>query len=112
MVRRRLLPLLVLVALMVAPFGRAAMAEAMTLPAASAAAFSHCDEPATHHTPATPDDPDPAKMDCLSACAVIAPAAGPAIAQPSAGPATIETLIPDNPPGLTPEAEPPPPRLS
>jgi hypothetical protein len=105
----RLLPLLALVALLLAPFGRAAAAEAMAMPDTIAAAMAgHCNdgpEPADHRS-------DGAAVDCLIACGVMTPAAGPAlVAEPPL------RLVPATSPlpaisGLHPEADPPPPRFS
>ncbi len=106
---RRLLPLLALVALLVAPFGRAAAAEAMAMPDNMAAAMAgHCDdrpEPADHRS-------DKAGVDCLVACAVMTPPAAPAlVAEPLLRLAPAASPLPTIS-GLHPEADPPPPRFS
>ena len=108
----RLLPLLTLLALLVAPFGRIAAAEAMMMPQPPMAAMSgHCDDmPA----PAQPrgDRTHKASIDCLVACAAMATAEAVCV---------VETAAATSPPasfalpeffGLHPEAEPPPPRFS
>ncbi len=98
-----------MLALLFAPFGRMAAAEAMAAPAAHhMTAGGHCqDMPA-------PEDPEstPTAIDCAVACAVVAPPCAPAVAaaprlvQPQAG-ARLATFS-----GVKPEADPPPPRLS
>lgn len=106
---RRLLPLLTLLALLVAPFGRMAAAEAMVMPHHQAAAMpGHCDE-----MPAGDEDgADKTAIDCMIACAAMAVAETPnLVASPDVAPAPISLTLPDLP-GLNPEAEPPPPRLS
>ncbi len=111
---RRLLPLLTLIALMLAPFGRVGMAEA-TMPAHGMAAGhemaampSHCAD-----MPAPSDDaPADRMIDCLVACAVVTPPTAPAVPivapqanAPAAGLAS--TFV-----GISPGSDPPPPRLS
>ena len=106
---RRLLPLLTLIALMFAPFGRVGMAEAMAMPAHDMAAMpSHCaDMP-------TPADHAPADrvIDCMIACAVMTPPVSPAVPMvaplvtaPEAKPASGFV-------GISIGSDPPPPRLS
>ena len=109
---RRLLPLLILLALLVAPFGRIAAAEAMMVPQQPMAAMAgHCDDmamPAQHHG----DRTHKASIDCLVACAAMTTAEGVSLAQ---GVAVIslpaQFALPQFS-GLHPEADPPPPRLS
>lgn len=110
---RCLLPLLVLIALLFAPFGRISAAEAMAMPhdrptAAAMPAPGHC-----HDMPA-PDEGagDKAAIDCTIACAVMAPpgaATFEAVVAPA--PAPIRGPLPVFA-GLHPEADPPPPRRS
>jgi hypothetical protein len=77
---RRLLPLLVLLALVIAPFGRVAVAEAKTIPHPMPSAMaSHC-----------PGQPMPdgdkggrVAIDCMIACAAMASAAAPFLAPPA-----------------------------
>jgi hypothetical protein len=109
---RRLLPLLTLLALLVAPFGRIAAAEAMMMPhQPMAATAGHCRDmamPAQHQG----DRTHKASIDCLVACAAMATAEGFSLAQ---GVAPISLpgrfALPESS-GLHPEADPPPPRLS
>ena len=107
---RRLFPLLILLALIVAPFGRAAAAEAMAMPHQTAAAMAgHCqDMPA----PEQGDRTGNSSIDCLVACAAIATAEAFVLAagSPAASPQGSRVL--PRFAGLHPEAEPPPPRLS
>ena len=105
---RRLLPLLALLALLVAPFGRMAAAEAMAMPHhAPAAMAGHCDD-----MPA-PDGDEPGKaVDCMIACAVMTPSEAPALkAAPPARSMPASFAVPGFS-GLHPEADPPPPRFS
>lgn len=106
---RRLLPLLTLLALVFAPFGRIAAAEAMAMPHHQPIAMAgHCE-----NMPAPDDgDRDKVAIDCMIACAVMAAADGPmveAMAAPASRPARIEHPAFA---GLHPEADPPPPRIS
>lgn len=110
MTLRRLFPLLVLLALIVAPFGRVAAAEAMATGHQPAAAMAgHCqDMPA----------PEPgarsgkSSIDCLVACAAIATAEAFVLAGQSFAPSPQDGFVLPGFAGLHPEAEPPPPRLS
>jgi hypothetical protein len=106
---RRLLPLVILLALVFAPFGRIAAAEAMAVshhqPMATAGRCADMPMPAD-------DTADKRAVDCMIACAVIAQLGSPALA------ATSTVAVPPAPVvhatfrGLHPEAEPPPPRFS
>ena len=108
MSHRRFLPFLMLLALALAPFGRMAAAEAKAMPHHEAMAMSgHC-----AGEPQPDQDRHPSSIDCMIACAAMAPAATPdfvpppvAHAEPTSAPALILA-------GILPEAEPPPPRLS
>ena len=110
--RRLSLSFVMLLALLVAPFGRMAAAEAMAAPHHSSptAMAGHCsDMPAPEQAP---DDRGAMTIDCLVACATIAAAEAPALAalEPLAvSPASraLTAFI-----GIHPEAEPPPPRHS
>lgn len=106
---RRLVQLFLLAALVLAPLGRIGMAQAMAAMPHRAAMASHC---AGLPLP----DPNPRhkmSVDCMIACAAMAPAVAPfalqprlpALVAPSARPAAILA-------GIRPEAEPPPPRLA
>ena len=106
---RRLLPLLALVALLVAPFGRMAAAEAMAMPRHAAVAMAgHCDDmpaPGQHES-------GKAAIDCLTACAVMTPADAPALAAEAPLRAVPAESTPLPISGLRPESDPPPPRFS
>lgn len=105
---RRLLPLLALLALLVAPLGRVAATEAMLPHLAAPAAGAHCpDMPQPDG-----DDADTAKIDCLVACAIVLTAAGPMFGEPTSAPLPVVTATPDSLVGISPEADPPPPRVS
>ena len=107
---RRLFPLLILLALVVAPIGRVAAAEAMATAHQPAAAMAgHCqDMPAP--------DPDErsgkASIDCRVACAAIATAEAYVFAGGSFAASPQDGVVLPGFAGLHPEAEPPPPRLS
>ena len=112
-VRRRLtLSILMLLALLVAPFGRMAAAEAMAMPhhAAPAAMAGHCgDTPAPDQAPA---ERGAMTIDCLVACATIAAPDAPELAVVeslvvSPQPCRLSTFI-----GIQHQADPPPPRRS
>ena len=109
---RRLLPLLTLLALLVAPFGRIAAAEAMTMAHQPAAAMSgHCDDmPAPRQDPGEPIHK--ASIDCLIACTAIATVEDNVLAGSCAAVALPVGFSLPIFSGLHPEAEPPPPRLS
>lgn len=105
---RRILPLIALLALVLAPFGRMAAAEAIA--------------PSHHQTMTAPghcdDMPAPAKgkagktLDCLTACASLAAADSASLSAPIAMPAALRAAVPADAAGIEPEAEPPPPRFS
>ena len=109
---RRLLPLLTLLALLVAPFGRIAAAEAMMVPQQPMAAMSgHCDDmpaPAQHRG----DRTHKASIDCLVACAAMATAENVPLVQNFAVVSMPAGYVLPEFSGLHPEADPPPPRLS
>ena len=105
---RRLLPFLTLLALMLAPLGRPGVAGAAAPAHDMAAMPSHCsDMPA-------PADREPAEMaiDCMMACAAVAPPAAAALAMAISGIAAPEAVPPSAYVGITPGSDPPPPRLS
>lgn len=118
---RACLRLLLLAAMLLAPLGRIGMAQAMATPAGPGARAGHCAgmpaaAPAHHsgmpHQKAPARDGERMAVDCMTACAAMAPAPAPFIAPPPAAttlPATsfLFSLI-----GIRPEAEPPPPRFS
>lgn len=108
MTRRRLLPLLALLALVVAPFGRMAAAEASAPshhPAMTAP--GHCDD-----GPAPGGDNADRTLDCLTACATLAAVEAAALPIPFQPPAAVVALPISGAAGLVPEADPPPPRSS
>lgn len=106
----RLLPLFALIALLVAPFGRMGMAEAagMDHHAAPMAMSGHCED---MPMPA-PGKPSKAAVDCMIACAAVAPALPAQIVgfAPRAAALTPTALTAFR--GIHPEADPPPPRRS
>lgn len=109
---RRFLPLLAVLALLLAPFGRAAAAEAMAAsghtPAGSA---SHCRQMPSEN-PVHDGQDHRGTIDCLIACAVVAAEDSPSLAaRPAAASAKMARALPTFT-GLHPESDPPPPRFS
>jgi hypothetical protein len=108
---RRILHLLVLAGLVLAPFGRIGLAQAHALAmphAAPATMPSHCSgEPAP-----SPDQDKSDRIDCMTACAAIAAPVGPVFAPPPACGMARVALAAFALAGIRPEAEPPPPRIS
>jgi hypothetical protein len=102
--RRRLVQLFVLAALVLAPFGRLGIAQAMTMRAAPMA--SHC---AGQPMPSQDKDHRMA-VDCMIACAAMAPAAAPFVLPRPAPRALPSAIVVARLFGIRPEAEPPPPR--
>jgi hypothetical protein len=106
---RRILPLLTLFALLIAPFGRMAAAEASAMPHHGAAMTAgHCEGM---------PQPDPGKthkmsVDCALACAAIAPPETSALAAPPLAATAPVRLARSIHAGLHPESDPPPPRFS
>ena len=108
---RRILPLLTLIALLLAPFGRMATVEAAVMPhhAALAAPPEGCaDAPA----PDQDRGGDESAIDCFTACAVMTPGDAPALAVALAAALPARPATPRDFAGIAPEAEPPPPRVS
>ena len=106
---RRLLPYLVLLALVMAPFGRIGVAQAKAMPHHAASAMaSHCPgQP-------MPDGDKSGRMaaDCMIACAAMAPAPAFFLAPPAAAEAAPVPMRAFSLAGIRPEADPPPPRFS
>lgn len=107
---RRLLSCLVLLALAIAPLGRMGVAQAKAMPHRPASAMaSHCaGQP-------MPDGDKGGRMavDCMIACAALAPAPAACFAPPPARPEAALATTPDSfLAGIRPEADPPPPRRS
>lgn len=104
---RRLLPLLILAALVLAPFGRIGAAEARPIGHHEAMQMAgHCaDGPA-------PADGNRMPIDCMIACAAMTGAAPPLPMAPPAGEAAPAPNALVHLAGVRPEAEPPPPRIS
>jgi hypothetical protein len=102
--RRRLVQLLVLIALAAAPFGRIGASQAMTGHAMTA----HC---AGQPMPAG-DKGHRMAVDCMIACAAMAPAPAP-FALPPPLLASVPIGLPlSRLSGIRPEADPPPPRTA
>jgi hypothetical protein len=104
-VTRRLVQLLILLALATAPFGRIGMVQA-----------------AGHHPPMAmaghcggqqmPDRDKGHAIDCTIACAAIAQAPAPFLLPPPAPDAAPAARLAAFPPGIHPGADPPPPRFA
>ncbi|HTU11214.1 MAG TPA: hypothetical protein VMG08_09985 [Allosphingosinicella sp.] len=106
---RAALRLLLLAVMLLAPMGRIGMAEAMAAHCADvpAAAASHH---GGHHQPAPAEDKSGTAIDCMIACAAMAPAPAPSVAPaPRATPRPAAPL-PASLTGIRPDAATPPPR--
>lgn len=102
---RRLLLLLIPLALAIAPFGRMNMAEAKAMAHdMSSAMATHC---AGWPMPDGDNDGRVA-VDCMIACTAMAPAAMPFLAPPLAIEAVPLAMLPILTAGIRPEADPPP----
>jgi hypothetical protein len=118
---RACLRLLLLAALLLAPLGRIGMAQAMAMPASGAAMPGHCagmpaaapaHRQGAHHSN-TPQKPDERMaVDCMIACAAMAPAPAPIMAPPPVAAFVPGAILLTSLSGIRPEAEPPPPRRS
>ena len=106
---RRLLPFLML-ALLLAPFGRVAAAELQSAPHHQVMqAASHCpDQP----QPGGGSDRGKMAIDCMIACAAMAPAADPFVIPPLSALGLPASAATSTYVGIRPEADPPPPRLA
>jgi hypothetical protein len=102
---RRALQLLVLAALMLAPFGRIGMAEAQAMPQMMAA---HCGD----HPMPGPIRGHAMSVDCTIACAAMASPVAPGVTPPQAAAALLIAAPIPFLAGVRPEADPPPPRIS
>ena len=102
----------ILVALVVAPFGHMASAEAMApVQHMSMGMAEHCAEmPAP--APTRSDPAHKATIDCQAACAVVATLEGPTLVPAPAATSVLAGAALPQFLGLHPEAEPPPPRVS
>ena len=100
---RRLVQLLVLLALATAPFGRISMVQAAGRQAPMA---GHCGGQTM------PDGDKGHAIDCTIACAAIAQAPAPFLLPPPAPAAAPAAPLAAFPPGIRPGADPPPPRFA
>lgn len=109
MTSRRILPVLALIALMIAPFGRMGLAEAATPHhAAPMAMAGHCEDmPAPE-----PGKPNKAAIDCMIACAAMTTENAAHIAHATPDPVMIAPRPLFSLHGIQPEAADPPPRHS
>ncbi|HEV2866026.1 MAG TPA: hypothetical protein VGX37_05890 [Allosphingosinicella sp.] len=106
MTGRRLLPLLAVLAMLFSPLGHVAAAQARGNP--DQAMSGHCEGmpmPAKHQ-------PANGAIDCMIACAVVAPTPAPLVAAMASvrapnAPVEMRPYV-----GIHPEADPPPPRFS
>jgi hypothetical protein len=97
--------LLLLLALALAPFGRIGASQAMT-GTGPARMTMHCG------AQPVPDTDKGHRTDCTIACAAMTPPTAPFAVPPAAHAAPQAAPIPAFPPGIQPEADPPPPRLA
>jgi hypothetical protein len=105
--QRRLVQLFVLAALLLAPLGRLGIAQAMAMPHHAATA-SHCaGQP-------MPDRDKHQRMavDCMIACAAMAPVPAALFVPPAAVDAAVAASLSPRLVGIRPEADPPPPRFA
>lgn len=109
MTPRSLTPLLVLLALLAAPFGRMGMAEAaMPHHAAPMAMSGHCADMPTPE----PGKPAKAAIDCMIACAALATESAAEMIYAALDPVVIAQRPLLSLHGIQPEAADPPPRRS
>src|SRR5689334_10471007 len=106
----RMLRLLLLAALLLAPVGRIGLAQAMAAPAdAPSAMAGHCAEmPAPtphrgHHGQAPKQDDERKAVDCMIACAAMAPAPAPFVAPRPVAAALPATPLLSSLTGIRPE---------
>jgi len=112
---RACLRLLLLAAMLLAPLGRIGVAQAMAAPSASTMTMAHCAEmsaPAAGHHQQGPAEREKMAVDCMIACAAMAPPPAPFVAPPPAATALPVVSFLASLSGTQPEADPPPPRFS
>lgn len=109
MTLRRILPVLALIALMIAPFGRMGLAEAATAHhAAPMAMAGHCEDMPAPES----GKPNKAAIDCMIACAAMTTESAADIAHAAPDPVAVAPRPLLSLHGIQPEAETPPPRRS
>lgn len=113
----RILRLLLLAVMLLAPLGRIGVAQAMAVPAEAPAAMAgHCADmpapPAGHHRQAPAPGDERKAVDCMIACAAMTTAPAPFVAPAPPAAALPTAFLLSSPAGIRPEAEPPPPRFS
>jgi len=111
---KQLVRFLTLLALLLAPFGMLGgpAAAAQTGSGEVQAGSGHCAEMAADHAPAQTPEAPARDIECMMACACMPPLAPGLSAPPLRGEAPQPTLPSLILSGLSPQAEPPPPRLS
>lgn len=111
---RACLRLLLFAFVLLAPLGRIGVAQAMGA-AEDGAAMAHCaGMPAStggHHKAPGPERERMA-VDCMIACAAMAPSPAPCVTPPPAAVALPAISVLASLSGIQPEADPPPPRIS
>jgi len=115
MTPRACLRLLLLAAMLLAPLGRIGVAQAMAAPSATGMAMAHCagmPAPAPGHHQKAPADGEKMAVDCMIACAAMAPPPASFVAPPPAAMAPPAMSVLASLSGIQPEADPPPPRFS
>ena len=109
---RAALRLLLLAVMLLAPMGRIGMAEAMAGHCADAPVAAPAHLGGGHQQPSPRDDTGQAAIDCMIACATMAPAPAPEIAPQARAIAVPDTPLPASLTGIRPEAATPPPRIA
>ena len=111
---RACLRLLLFAALLLAPLGRIGVAQAAASPAGMN--MAHCAEmpapAASHHPKAPGSDHERMAVDCMIACAAMAPPPSPLVAPPAPAVALPASSVLTSLSGINPAADPPPPRIS
>ena len=113
---RACLRLLLLAAMLLAPLGRIGIAQAMATPSTAGVTMAHCAgmpvPMAAHHRQAPGPDSEKMAVDCMIACATMAPPPAPFITPPPAAETLPAISFLSSLSGIQPEADPPPPRFS
>ena len=121
MTPRACLRLLLLAAMLLAPLGRIGIAQAMAAPAAAGAMAGHCaglpaaapaGHQGAHHHNAPAGGKEGMAVDCMIACAAMAVAPAPFIPPAPVGVGLPAHSFLASLTGISPEADPPPPRRS
>lgn len=107
---RAALRLLLLAVMLLAPMGRIGMAQAMAGHCAETPSAAPAHHNGGHQQPAPRDNKSQAAIDCMIACAAMAPAPAPSVVPQARATAAPDTPLPASLTGIRPEAATPPPR--